>query len=176
MRIELLEADLRELANAGIAPDEAFHRGAADLGNRPTHEKPRERAGTPAGVDELIHLSAEAAADMGLLRFAYATKAGDYHRSREHHDAVESTIAELQREVVPVLRARLRELRVREAELEQALRARGVDPAPIGPRVPPGTAIDPTPKPGESGEDRLTLLPLPPRRNLLDRLLGRSRR
>ncbi|MGB2952834.1 MAG: hypothetical protein WBB74_05520 [Gaiellaceae bacterium] len=172
MRIELLAADREEFGAAGIEPEDAFRRGVAALGSRPTHGKPREAPGTAAGVEELVHLYAEAAADMRLLRFSFATKAGDYHRSRERYDAVESSMADLKKGKVPALRARLRELRSHEAELERKLRECGRDPGRIGPRVPAETAIDPTPKPGEGDEGRRTLPPLPPRTRLLARLLG----
>jgi hypothetical protein len=113
---------------------------------------------------------------MRLLQFSFATKAGDYARSRARYDEVEGAMADLQRDVVPVLRARLQELRDREALLERLLAERGVDAARIGPIVRPGTAVDPAPKPGEYDEPMLALRPLPPRRSLLERLLRPLRR
>ena len=173
MKVELLEADLDELGAAGIEPHEAFARGLKALGRRPIHEKPREVPGTAAATAELVHLVAEATADLRLLRFSFATKAGDYHRSRARHDAVDREMADLRRELAPRFRARLRELRLREAELERELRERGVDPSPIGPHVPRGEAVDPTPKPGEGDEERQRLSRLPPRRGLFERLFRR---
>jgi hypothetical protein len=64
-------------------------------------------------------------------------------------------------------------LRARERALEEAL---GPDAAAVGPIVPPGTAIDPAPKPGEHDEPMLALRPLPPRRSLGARLFRRVRR
>ncbi len=170
MKVELLVSDLEELERTGIDPEEAFVRGYRALGARPTHDKLRERPETREGVEELVHLYAEAAADMRLLQFAYTTRAGDYERSRGRYYAVESGMADLQREVAPRLRARLRELHAHEATLERKLRERGIDPDAIGPKVPEGTAIDPTPKPGEGDEPKQTFAPLPPRRTPLQRL------
>jgi hypothetical protein len=72
-------------------------------------------------------------------------------------------MADLQRDVAPVLRARLRELRAREAMLERLLAERGVDPARIGPTVPSGTAVDPATKPGELLERLIRSLRSPER-------------
>jgi hypothetical protein len=171
MIVRLLRADLDELARLELAPAEALRIGAEALGARPTHDKPRERAGTTEALEELRHLYAEAVADMRLLQFSFATKAGDYAGSRARYEAVEGAMADLQRDVVPELRARLRELRAREQTLERRLAMRGVNVASIGPTVPAGMAVDTTPKPGEYDEPMLALRPLPPRRSLLARLV-----
>ena len=146
MKVNVLISDTEELERAGISLEEAFGRGYQALAARPTRDKPREKPNTPEGLEELAHLHAEAAADMRLLQFAYTTKAGAYARSRGRYYAVESAMADVQRELVPRLRARLRELRAREATLERELRERGIDANSIGPKVPKGTAIgtDPT--------------------------------
>jgi len=171
MIVRLLRADLDELARLELDPAEALRIGAEALGARPTRDRPRERAGTSEAADELRHLYAEAAADMRLLQFSFATKAGDYARSRARYDAVEGAMADLQKDVVPELRARLRALRAREQTLERRLAMRGVDAASIGPTIPAGMAVDTTLKPGEYDEPMLALRPLPPRRSLLERLV-----
>jgi len=171
MIVRLLRADLDELARLELDPAEALRMGAEALGARPTRDRPRERAGTSEAADELRHLYAEAAADMRLLQFSFATKAGDYARSRARYDAVEGAMADLQKDVVPELRARLRALRAREQTLERRLAMRGVDAASIGPTIPAGMAVDTTLKPGEYDEPMLALRPLPPRRSLLERLV-----
>ena len=75
---------------------------------------------------------------------------------------------------MPALRERLRRLRVHEAALERKLRERGIDPDTIGPKVPEGEAIDPSPRPGESSPaERRAFPPLPPRRGLLARAVRR---
>lgn len=175
MKARLLAADLDELEQLGIEPDEALQRARAALGNRPIHDKPRETPGTEAAVEELVHLLAETAADMRLLQFSYTTKARDYQRSRARYDDVEGAMADLRRDVVPQLRARLRELRAREGALERELRERGIDPDRIGPIVPPETAVDPRPRPGEGEPERRTIPPLPPRRSPLERLVDTLR-
>jgi len=170
VKVNVFVTDLEELERAGISPEKAFDRGYQVLAARPTHDKPREKPNTPEGVEEIAHLHAEAAADMRLLQFAYTTKAGAYARSRGRYYAVEEVMADLQRELVPRLRARLRELRGREATLERELGEHGIDANSIGPKVPKATAIDPTPKPGEEDESRRTFAPLPRRRTRLERL------
>jgi hypothetical protein len=171
MKVELLEADLDELRELEIEPQTAFDRGCAAIGNRRTHDRLHESPST--GLAELVDLFAERAADTRLIRFSYATKNPEYERSAQGYDEIEGVLRELRREVAPRLRARLRELRAREAELERELALRGVDPTTIGPLVPPGTAIDPTPKPGEGPERRRQFPRLPPRKRLIDRLLRR---
>jgi hypothetical protein len=163
MIVRLLRTDLDELARLELDPAQALQLGAAALGER--------AAGRSENLSELRHLYAEAAADMRLLQFSFATKAGDYARSRARYDAVEGAMADLQKDVVPLLRARLRELRAREQTLERRLAMRGVDTTSIGPTIPAGLAVDTTPKPGEYDEPMLALRPLPPRRSLLERLV-----
>lgn len=169
----MLTADVDELGRLGIQIQEAFDRGRAALGDRVVRQQLGERPGTEAGLAEVRDAFAEAAADLRLIRFAYATKAPVYRRSASEYDALEERSRELRRDVVPQLRARLRELRAREQALERELHARGLEPGAIGPRVAPSEAIDPTPKPGEGAEPLRLPGPLPPRRSLLDRLLGR---
>ena len=173
MRVELLGIDLDELAQLAVSPDEALGRAAAELGRRPTHERPKETPRTEAAVRELVHLSAEAIADMRLLRFSFAAHAYDYARSRRRHELVEDAMADLRLHTAPRMRACLRDLRIREEELEGLLAARGIDASSIGPFVPPGTAIDPTPRPGEMLRQQPRLAPLLPRRRRAWRLLGR---
>ena len=114
MIVRLLEADLDDLARLELDPARALRIGDAALGEG--------REGSTESLEELRHLYADAVAEMRLLQFSFATKAGDYARSRELYDEVEGAMADLQRDVVPVLRARLRELRDREALLERLLR------------------------------------------------------
>jgi hypothetical protein len=128
---------------------------------------------TDAAIDEAAHLFAETVADMQLIRFAFAAKAPAYHRSRERYEAVDDGLLEFQRGIVPSLRRELRELRAREAELEQELRERGIDPAAIGPQVDEAHSVDPSPKPWEEGLTRRRLPPLGPRKSLLQRLRER---
>lgn len=174
MKVDLLASDLDELREEGIDAEQAIRRGLEALGRRPTHERPGERPGTEAGVEELVHLYAEASASMRLLEFAFASESGEFDRSASEYAGVEETLADLRRDVIPVLRARLRELRTEETSLEVELRERGVDPDGIGPRVRPGTALDPSPRPGEGEREPRLLPPLPERRGLLRRVLGRA--
>ena len=144
-------------------------------GARPTHTRPRERPRTEAGVAELVHLYAAAAAELRMLRFSYELRRHEYARSAAEYDGIEAAMAAARRSVVPRLRAQLGELRREEAALEQELRRRGVDPDPIGPRVPEGRALDPTPRPDEGIPQPRRLAPLAPRPPLRDRLASRWR-
>lgn len=171
MRVAFLAADLEEFERAGIDSGDALARGLAALAGPPAPDRPAEPPGTEAGVRELVHVYAEALAHLRALRFGYVTRSVEYERSRRRYDLVESATADLRREVAPRLRARLRELREHERELEDRLAERGIDPDPIGPCVPEGLAIDPTPRPGEGPVARRTLPPLRPRRRLLRRVL-----
>jgi hypothetical protein len=175
MRVQLLATDSAELRALGTAPEEALERGLAALGRRATHDRLREPGGTERGLAELRDLFAEMTADMRVMRYLFATKAPGYRSSSDRFDAVEHQMRRLRRDLVPGLRRELRTLRAREALLARELAWRGRDPDAIGPHVPPGEAMDPSPKPGEGPEERYTLSPLPPRRSLLDRLLGRRR-
>jgi hypothetical protein len=168
MIVHLLEADLDELARLELDPARALGIGVDALDER--------SEGSTESLEELRHLYADAVAEMRLLQFSFTTKAGEYTRSRARYDAVEGAMAELQRDVVPELRARLRELCAREQALELRLAERGIEPARVGPLVAPGTTVDTTPKPGEYDERMPALLPLPPRRSLLERLLRSLRR
>jgi hypothetical protein len=161
--VRLLAADLDELRRLELDPARALRIGADARDERSD--------GSTESLEELRDLYADAAAEMRLLQFSFATKAGDYARSRERYDEVEGAMADLQKDVVPEVRARLRELRARERALELRLAERGIDAERIGPFVSPGTAVDTTPKPGEYDERMPALLPLPPRRSLLERLL-----
>ncbi len=171
MELRLLTLDVEELEQLALVPEEAARRGIAVLGSRPTSTQARERPGTEAGARELVHLYAEAAAEMRMLRYAFTTKSRTYNKSRRRYDAVEKAMADVQVEIVPQLRGRLRELRRREATLEEKLKSKAIDAAAIGPQVPAGRAIDPTPKPGETTERSPRLLPLPQRRGRLSRLI-----
>jgi hypothetical protein len=176
VNVEVLQSDVEELGLRGPEAQRAFDRGCLAVRERTIRETPTQTPGTREGLAELIDLYAEAEADMRLLRFAYAVHKPDYLRSRDRYDAVDDRIREAGREQVPELRARLRALRRREAELEQELRAQGVDPSSIGPLVPEAEAVDPTPRPGEDGGRRAPFPALPPpRRRWLERLLGRRR-
>jgi hypothetical protein len=157
VNVQLLAADNVELEELGLAPVEAFERGVLELG-RQDADRPQEEPATEAATHELVHLYARVAADVRQLRFEYATKAAEYERSRREYDDLERALAGLGREVVPAGRARLDALRRRESGLERELAARGIDGSAIGPHVPPGTAIDPTPRPGE-GEPQPRILP-----------------
>lgn len=170
MRLTLLERDVRELSERGVTVDDALQRGLAALGRRPRLERATAAPGSTEAVEELVHLHAEAAADVRMLRFGYATRSEDYEASRRRYDAVEGYLADLRRHVAPALRAQLRELRAREASLEQELRAHGVDPGTVGPIVPEATSVDPSPRPGEGERRRHALRPLPPRRSARERL------
>jgi hypothetical protein len=176
VKVTLLAADLDELARAGTSAGEAFARGSAALGSRPTHDRPAELPGTEAGVRELIHLYAEAYAQMRLLQFAFATKARTYERSKGRYEAVEDELFDARRHVVPSLRRRLAEVREREEALARELEARGVAAGTIGPLVPPERAQETSLRPGEGPVRRKTLAPLPPRPSLLRRLRGGARR
>jgi len=124
MNVEFLVDDLEELAEAEIAPRGALLRGLKELGSRSTHAQPQERPDTEAGVRELMHLYAEAAAYMRLMQFAYATSADEYRRSRQRYYRVEGAMADLQREIVPGLRAKLREVGERHREHDPQQRRR----------------------------------------------------
>jgi hypothetical protein len=140
MKATLLAADLDELARAGSSVEEAFSRGSAALGSRPTHERPTETPGTEAAIRELVHIHAEAYAQMRLLQFAYTTKARSYERSKGRYDAVEDALSDASRHVVPVLRARLGQVKEREDALVGELEAHGVSAEAIGPLVPAARA------------------------------------
>lgn len=171
MKVELLAEDARELDELGISPREAVARGAHAIGNRVTHDR---LSGGDLG--ELVDLFAERSADLHLVRFHYARKAPEYERSAGEYDDTAAYVRRIRLDLAPTLRSRLRELRRREAELEHALVEAGRDPQSIGPLVPKGEAVDPSPKPGEGPEERPKLGPLPPpRRSFLRRLIGRSR-
>ncbi len=177
--MRLLRTDLERLAGAGVDVEAAFRRGLHALGERPQDERLHAREETAQGVAELEHRYAALMADLRLLDYALASREPAYRGSAEHYDAVNEDMRELERSVVPALRGELRRLRAREQELEERLRARGLDPDGIGPMVAPGKAIDPSPKPGEGEvDDRLELVrrvarPLPQRRSLVQRLLRR---
>jgi hypothetical protein len=176
VNVELLTADITELDELGLDVQQAFERGCKAIGNRPTRERIAEKPDTEAGVAELVDLFAERSADLHLVRFSFATAAPEYDRSTCAFDAIDARGREIQRDVAPTLRARLRELRTREAELERAVAMRGLDPRTIGPMVPAGEAIDPTKRPGEGPRERRHLTPLPVRRSLLSRLRRRGPR
>jgi len=173
VRVTLLRSDLDELADVGASAQEAFDRGVDALGHRPTHDRFTEAGSTEASVDEAIHLLAETAADMQLIRFALSTEAPVYERSAERYDAVDDRILRLQRTVVPALRAELRRLRARERELELTLTARGIDPDGVGPHVDEANAVDPTPRPWEGERQPRTLSPPVPRPSLRRRVADR---
>lgn len=173
MIVELLAEDLAELPE-GATVAAAFAHGLEALGARPTHDRPRERPHTAAGAAELAHLYAAAAAELRMLRFSYGIRRREYEQSAEEYDGLESALGAARRELVPELRGRLGELRSEEARLEQALRERGVDPQTIGPQVPEGRALDPTPRPDEGIQQPRRLPPLAPRRRLRDRLRRRK--
>jgi len=176
MRIELLEADLAELEALGLTPAQALRRGLRALGARPTYERLRQAGISRQSLEELVHFYADQAADLRLLRFAYATRIPEFERSRRRYEVVEQDTAELRRRLVPALKARLRAVRREEEALERALRERGLDPERIGPRVPPEQAIDPRPMPWEGEPAPLTLSPLPARAGLRERLRSRLQR
>jgi hypothetical protein len=176
VELTLLAADVEELRALDLDPTHAARRGIAALGTRPTYSQLREPAETEAGTRELVHLYADTAAEMRGLRYSFATKSREYDRSRRRYDAVDAAMASIQLETAPRLRQRLGVLRARESVLEQRLRGRGIEVDAIGPKVPRGQAIDPTPKPTETRETRATLAPLPPRRGRLARLLAGVRR
>lgn len=171
MKVELLAADVRDLEEFGTRVSDSFDRGCAAIGDRRTHARIEERPHTDEGLAELVDLFAERSADLRLVRFSYATKKAQYARSTQSYDDIEEYLRLVRRDVAPALRARLRELRAREAELEHALAERGIDARAVGPLVPDGSAVDPTPKPGEGPAQRVRLAPLPPKRSLLWRLL-----
>ena len=89
MNASLLRADLDELDRVGAPASEAFARGSACVGSRPTHERAVETPGTQAAVEELVHLYAEAYAQMRLLQFAYTTNSCSYEQSKGRHENVE---------------------------------------------------------------------------------------
>lgn len=175
MDVELLTVDFLELEDLGIDVQEAFERGCAAIGNRITRDRITERPNTEAALEELVDLFAERSADLHLVRFSFATAAPEYDLSTRTFDAIDAHGREIQKDVVPSLRAELRRLRTREAELELALTARGLDARTIGPLVPDGDAIDPRERPGEGVRQARYLTPLPVRQSLLSRLLGRGR-
>jgi len=149
MKATLLAADLDELARVGSRIEEAFSRGSAALGSRPTHERRTETPGTEAALRELVHIHAEAYSQLRLLQFAYTTKARNYERSKGRYEAVEDALFEARRHVVPPLRARLGQVREREEALARQLEARGVRADTIGPLVPPERAQETSLRPGE---------------------------
>lgn len=172
MKVGLLAADVAELERWGIFVEAALDRGRRALGRRPAvdiYRPVQAKAGTPEALEELRHLHAEAFATMHLLQFRFAREQEAFAGSRKRYDEVERLL-EADRKRAGELRLRLREVRLREAALERALRERGLDPSGIGPRVPPGTALEDTPKPGEVEERRPLLEPLPPRKTLRARL------
>jgi hypothetical protein len=174
--VELLQADLDDLEREGVDVDEAFERGCRAAAERTIHDQPSESPETAAGLAELVDLYAEAAADMRLLRFAYARERPRYLRSRNRYDALEGALNEIRRQVAPGLRARLLALRLEEAELERGLRGHGIDPGEVGPHVEPGRAIETSPRPGEGVLGQRSLPPLPPARpGWVKRLLERRR-
>jgi hypothetical protein len=173
MRARLLAADLKELARAGATVDEAFSRGSAALGVRPIRMRPTEAPGTRAAVDELVHIYAEAYAQMRLLHFSFSTRAGDYRRSKGRYHSVEDALFDARRHVIPALRARLRDVRAREELLVRELEEQGVPADTIGPTVPPDRAQETDLMPGEGPPERRTLPPLPSRPTLLERLRRR---
>jgi hypothetical protein len=182
MIVELLADDADALGdasggNGSGGPDqaarEAFERGLEALGSRPGHDRPVERPATPAGVNELLHLYAAAAAELRLLRFSYEARKEAYDRSAREYGELEEQLLGARRGVVPALRARLAEVRAEEEELERRLRAAGLEPDAIGPRVPAGRALDPTPRPGELPPASRALAPLERRPGLRDRLRRR---
>jgi hypothetical protein len=173
MIVELLAEDIAELPEQASVAD-SFARGLGALASRPTHGRPRERPHTAAGVAELTHLYAAAAAELRMYRFSYTVRRGEYERSAEEYEGLEAALAAARRELVPQLRARLGELRQEEARLEQALREHGLDPLSIGPHVPQGRALDPTPRPDEGVPQPRSLTPLAPRPPLRERLRKRK--
>lgn len=104
MKVQLLAADLDELSRAGVTVEAAFQRGSAALGSRLIHDQPTESPGTQAGIEELIHIYAEAYAQMRLLEFSFATKSRDYARSKGRYGAVEDALFHARRYVVLELR------------------------------------------------------------------------
>lgn len=176
MRVSLLGADLEEFEHAGTDVRSAFERGAASLAGRRLHERLTEPSGTEAGLAELVDLYAEASARMHLLQFDYRTREHAYADSKERYDAVDDTLFDLRRHVVPSLRARLAEVRRREAQLVAEAEAQGIAAAEIGPIVPADRAQVTSLRPGEGPSRRRTLTPLAPRPTRIQRLrrlLGR---
>lgn len=174
MRVPLLVDDLRELAELGLEPGEAARRGRSALGAPPAGERPQERPGSDEGVQELTQLYAEAVAEVRRLRFEVATRSPEYERSRRRRDRVDDSLADVRAKVVPALRARLRELRAEEEQLERELAAQGIDPQTVSPRLPEATSVDPSPRPGEGGYRRRPIPLEPPGR--VERLVRRLRR
>jgi hypothetical protein len=173
MTVELLREDIAELP-AGRGVEEAAARGLEALGTRPICDRPREAPGSAAAVAELVHLYAAAAAELRMLRFSYGLRKGEYSRSAAEYEELESALAAARRDLVPRLRSRLGDLRGEERRLELALRERGLDPGAIGPLVPDGQALDPTPRPGEGMPQPRRLTPLAPRPGLRDRFRRRT--
>ena len=173
MKVTLLAADMDELARAGATVASAFRRGSAALGSRIVHDQPTESRSTQAGIEELIHIYAEAYAQMRLLEFSFATKSRGYARSKGRYGAVEDALFDARRHVAPELRRRLGEVRRREEDLVRQLASRGTATDVIGPIVPPERAQETTPRPGEGPVERYTLTPVPPKPTLLERLRGR---
>jgi hypothetical protein len=171
--VTLLAADLRELAELAIEPEEALRRGAAELGRRPIVERLDTTDRPEESLAQLAHAYAEMTADFRMTRFDYASNAPEFARLAGEYGAIDDELLQLQDEVIPSLKARLRELRTREAELERLLSARGVDAAAIGPSVRLEDAIDTR---LESEPKAPTLGPPAPRPALRRRLLALLRR
>jgi hypothetical protein len=170
MKATLLVADLDELERVRTTVDQAFARGLAAIGSRPTHDRVAEAAGGEAAVEELVHIYAEAYAQMRLLQFAYTSKARSYEESKGRYRAVEDDLFDARRHVVPALRGRLGQVKEREATLARELDARGVPAETIGPIVPAERAQETSLRPGEGPIERQTLPPLAPRPPFLQRL------
>ena len=176
MRVKLLSSQLRELEIEDIDPSEAFRRGVAALGEQPAQDGPLPPAGTRASVEVLAPRTAETIAGMYLLEFSFAQRAETYEASIGRYDAVEQLSRSITQAELPVLRARLRALRAEEAQLEAAMRDRGMNPDEVGPSVPDGEAIDPSPRPGEAPRRVRALAPLEPSPSLLQRAVRLLRR
>jgi len=164
MKVTLLAADLGELTRIGATVGQAFARGSAAVGSRPTHQRPTETSGTEAALQELVHLYADAYAQMRYVEFAYATKARTYEQSKGRYDAVDNALFDIRRTIVPDLRTRLGQVRAREEALVREVEMRGLAAEAIGPIVPPERAQETSVRPGEGPARRRPIPALPPPR------------